>query len=116
MAEKIRCPGSLKTTAPTPVERRCPKCGRMVELFSDEEKAQCKCGNTIFKDKVPTCVEWCKAAEECLGDVVDVKKIKEEAKKRAEKEGNPQFFNKLGELMKKKSSSGGCPEKPPHSP
>ncbi|HHT9132285.1 MAG TPA: hypothetical protein ACFYED_07345 [Candidatus Tripitaka californicus] len=99
---KVRCPGSLKTTAPTIVERRCPKCGRTVEMFGDEEKTECKCGNTVFKDRIPTCVEWCKAAEECLGDVIDVKKIKEEAKKRAEKEGDPQFVSKLGELFKKK--------------
>ncbi len=105
---KVRCPGSLKTTAPEPVERKCPKCGRMVEIWSDEEKAQCKCGMTLFKDRIPTCVEWCSAAEQCLGDIIDVKKIKEEAKKRAETEGDHKFFEKVTEMIKKKQEEKKC--------
>lgn len=104
----VRCPGSLKTTAPEPVERKCPKCGSMVEIWSDEEKADCKCGMTIFKEKIPTCVEWCSAAEECLGDIVDVKKIKAEAKKRAATEGNIKFFDNVSELIKKKQEEKNC--------
>ncbi|MEE9514509.1 MAG: hypothetical protein V3V54_00630 [Candidatus Brocadiales bacterium] len=104
MAGKVRCPGSMKTTAPEIIERPCPKCGRTVEMFADEEKTDCKCGNTVFKSKVPTCVEWCSAAEECLGDVVDVKKVKAEAKKRAIAEGaDLEFADKLTEMIKKKS-------------
>ena len=96
--EKIRCPGSLTTTAPTPIERECPKCGSIVEIWSDEEKAECECGLTLFKDKTPTCVEWCSAAEQCLGDVVDVKKIKEDAKERAATEGDIKFFDNLPKI------------------
>lgn len=104
MAGKVRCPGSMKTTAPEIIERECPKCGNIVEMFADEEKVDCSCGNTVFKDKVPTCVEWCSAAEECLGDVIDVKKIKEEAKKRAVAEGaDTDFTTRLTEMLKKKS-------------
>ncbi len=99
---KVRCPGSLKTTSPTIIERRCNKCGRVVEMFADEEKTECRCGNAVFKDRIPTCVVWCKSAEECMGDIIDVKKIKEEAQKNAEKEGNPQFASKLKELLEKK--------------
>ncbi len=98
---KVRCPGSLKTTVPEPLERKCTKCGSMVEIWSDEEKADCKCGATVFKDATPTCVVWCSAAEECLGDVVDVKKIKEDAKKKAASEGNPEFVAQVGEKIKK---------------
>ena len=98
----IRCPGSLGTTVPTPVERKCHKCGALVEIWSDEEKADCKCGTTIFKDKKLTCAIWCSHAEKCLGDVVDVKKIKEEAKEKAGKEGNPEFFDNVSKMIKKK--------------
>src|SRR3989338_5676571 len=107
---KSSCSSYWKSSTPKPLEVRCPKCGKTVEMFGDEEKTECRCGNTVFKDRIPTCVEWCKAAEECLGDVIDVKKIKEEAKKRAEKEGDPQFVSKLGELFKKKQQD--CEENP----
>ncbi len=104
MAGKVRCPGSMKSTTPEVIERECPKCGRTIEMFADEEKADCKCGNTVFKNKVPTCVEWCSAAEECLGDVVDVKKVKAEAKKRAKAEGaDIEFTERLAEMLKNKS-------------
>ncbi|MEE9487932.1 MAG: hypothetical protein V3W00_04400 [Candidatus Brocadiales bacterium] len=104
MAGKVRCPGSMKSTAPEIIERDCPKCGNTVEMFADEEKTDCKCGNTVFKSKVPTCVEWCSAAEECLGDVIDVKKVKAEAKKRAVAEGaDLEFTSRLTDMIKDKS-------------
>ncbi len=98
---KVRCPGSMKTMVPEPLERKCPKCGSMIEIWSDEEKADCKCGETVFKDAAPTCVVWCSAAEECLGDVFDVKKLKEDAKKKAAAEGNPEFVAQVAEKIKK---------------
>jgi hypothetical protein len=94
----------MKSTAPEIIERDCPKCGHTVEMFADEEKTDCKCGNTVFKSKVPTCVEWCSAAEECLGDVIDVKKVKAEAKKRAVAEGaDLEFTSRLTDMIKDKS-------------
>ncbi len=104
---KIRCPGSLSTTVPTPTERKCHKCGALVEIWSDEEKTDCKCGTTVFKDKQPTCAIWCSYAEKCLGDVVDVKKIKEDAKKVAATEGNPEFFDNVSKLISEKKKQCG---------
>ncbi len=98
---KVRCPGSMKTMVPEPLERKCPECGSMIEIWSDEEKADCKCGATVFKDAAPTCVVWCSAAEECLGDIFDVKKLKEDAKKKASAEGNPEFVSQVGDKIKK---------------
>lgn len=50
---KVKCPGSIRNATPTPIERKCHNCGVLVEMWSDEEKAEChKCGTTIFKDKV----------------------------------------------------------------
>ncbi len=100
---KVKCPGSIRNATPTPIDRKCHNCGVMVEMWSDEEKTDChKCGTTIFKDKVPTCVEWCKSAEECMGDILDVKKIQAEAKRRAAADGNPKFFENVTEMIKKK--------------
>lgn len=73
----------------------------MIEIWSDEEKADCTCGETVFKDAAPTCVVWCSAAEECLGDIFDVKKLKEDAKKKAAAEGNPEFVAQVAEKIKK---------------
>ncbi len=36
----------------------------------------------MYKDALPTCAEWCAAAEECLGDAIDVAAIKAAARGR----------------------------------
>jgi len=99
--QKPKCPGSLRSQQAAPREVGCPSCGNVVEIWSDEIKATCKkCGRFVFVDKVPICVEWCSAAEECLGDVVDVKKIKAEALARAKAEGNPERVRQIIEMVK----------------
>jgi len=97
---QFRCPGSLRSSISVPMERVCARCGATVEIFSDEEKVLCKCGAVVFRDKVPRCVEWCSAAEKCLGHILDVKKIQAEAKKRAAAEGNPHFVQEVCELVR----------------
>ena len=48
---------------------KCPKCGEMVEMFSDEIKRRCpKCKTVIYKESVPSCIQWCQSAKECLGE------------------------------------------------
>lgn len=47
---------------------KCPQCGEMVEMFSDEIKRRClNCKTIVYKEKVPSCIEWCQSAKECLG-------------------------------------------------
>ena len=47
---------------------KCPYCGYEVEIFSDEVKVNCpKCNNLVCKDRLPSCVDWCKYAKECVG-------------------------------------------------
>ncbi len=63
-----RCPGQdfrkLRVSL-----RRCPNCGAEVEIFSDEIKVKCRqCGEKVFKEKMPSCVEWCASARHCLGE------------------------------------------------
>jgi NADH pyrophosphatase NudC (nudix superfamily) len=62
------CPGqdtrNLKVSL-----HKCPGCGAEVELFSDELKIKCrKCGTYVYKEKTPTCIEWCPSARQCLGE------------------------------------------------
>jgi len=47
----------------------CPYCGAEVEMFSDETRVKChSCGNYVCKDEVPSCIQWCAKARECLGE------------------------------------------------
>jgi predicted Zn-ribbon and HTH transcriptional regulator len=48
---------------------KCPDCGWEVEIFSDEIKVRCpKCKGLVCRDRLPSCVNWCKAARECVGE------------------------------------------------
>ena len=47
----------------------CPYCGYNLEIFSDEIKTKCPgCKTFVFRVKLPSCVVWCKAARECIGE------------------------------------------------
>lgn len=62
-----KCPGqdsrNLKTETIV-----CRDCGYKIEIFSDEIKIKCpKCKNLVCRDRLPSCIDWCKYAKECLG-------------------------------------------------
>ncbi len=45
----------------------CPKCSRSVEIFSDETRIKCKlCKNWVYREKTPSCADWCTSARECF--------------------------------------------------
>ena len=47
---------------------KCPSCGAEVEIFSDEIKVKCqKCGTKVYQEKIPSCIEWCASAQQCIG-------------------------------------------------
>ena len=49
--------------------RTCVGCGYGVEMFSDEVKVRCpRCKGLVCRDRLPSCVNWCKAARECIGE------------------------------------------------
>ncbi len=63
-----KCPGQDTRNLRSAVYK-CPSCGEMVEIFSDELRFRCKkCGNYVYRDKAPTCIEWCPSARQCLGE------------------------------------------------
>ncbi|MBI4297963.1 MAG: hypothetical protein HY676_05470 [Chloroflexi bacterium] len=61
------CPGSIAIKSPTPEDIRCPNCGAEVEVWSHEIKADCpNCGTAVFRATRPSCIDWCKYAEQCF--------------------------------------------------
>jgi len=65
-----KCPGQDKKDIKAEIIG-CPKCGYEVELFSDEIKARCpKCQAAIYRETLPTCIDWCKYAKDCVGNDV----------------------------------------------
>ena len=64
-----KCPGSGDIRTPIPSYKECPQCGAEVEIWSDELKTKCtKCGTTVYKEEVPSCIEWCEYAKDCIGE------------------------------------------------
>lgn len=62
-----KCPGRENNLRAKIV--KCPNCGYGVEFFSDELKRLCPgCKIETLQEKLPTCIDWCKHAKECLGE------------------------------------------------
>jgi hypothetical protein len=62
----FKCPGqdSRNIRAETLI---CPTCGYRAEIFSDEAKVKCPgCKGFICRARLPSCVDWCKYARQCL--------------------------------------------------
>ncbi len=63
-----KCPGQDSRNIKVEV-LKCLDCGYKVEIFSDEIKVSCpKCKSLICRERLPTCVDWCKFAKECVGE------------------------------------------------
>lgn len=59
------CQGKPKITI---MEKPCPRCGHMIEIFSIDTSIACEnCGFTIYNDTL-NCVQWCEYARKCVGD------------------------------------------------
>ena len=63
-----KCPGQdERNIKAEPI--KCASCGYLAEIFSDEARVRCPgCKGFIFKDRLPSCVDWCKGAGECIGE------------------------------------------------
>jgi hypothetical protein len=63
-----KCPGQDKRKVVSE-SIICFSCGYTAEIFSDEIRVICsRCKNFIYKERLPTCLDWCKAARECIGE------------------------------------------------
>jgi|TARA_B100002003_G_C13798012_1_gene394085 DNA-directed RNA polymerase subunit RPC12/RpoP len=48
---------------------KCPSCGAEIEIFSDEMRMKCqKCGDMVYREQTPSCIDWCSSARQCLGE------------------------------------------------
>ncbi len=62
-----RCPGQFSQKIEAKVVE-CPNCGHLVEIFSDELRVLCpNCRKPVYQEAMPSCIDWCPAAEKCLG-------------------------------------------------
>ena len=60
------CQGKPRT--PTIIEKTCPNCGHLIELFSVDTQMPCEnCGFVAYNDTL-SCVQWCQHAKECVGE------------------------------------------------
>lgn len=49
-------------------EKKCPRCGHTIEIFSIDVSAKCEnCGYEIYNDTL-NCVQWCQYAKQCVGE------------------------------------------------
>jgi predicted RNA-binding Zn-ribbon protein involved in translation (DUF1610 family) len=63
------CPGAKLLRQPKPEIFECPSCGEEVEIWTDEIRGVCSnCGRVIFREGTMSCLEWCKFAQECVGE------------------------------------------------
>ena len=63
-----KCPGQDTRNLRVSVHI-CPNCSAEVEMFSDEMRVRCqKCKKYVHREKVPSCIEWCSSARQCLGE------------------------------------------------
>lgn len=64
----FKCPGATKILQPYPEDIKCASCGAYVEIWSDEVETKCDaCGEWVIRELPLDCLEWCDAAEECVG-------------------------------------------------
>ncbi len=60
------CQGKPRT--PTIIEKTCPICGNLIEMFSIDTQMACEnCGFVAYNDTL-SCVQWCKYAQKCVGE------------------------------------------------
>jgi len=63
-----KCPGQDSRDIKSGI-LACPDCGYKLEIFSDEIKVSCpKCKSLVYRQGLPSCVDWCKSARDCIGE------------------------------------------------
>lgn len=73
-----------KPKTPTIIEKTCPQCGHLIELFSIDTEMPCEnCGFVAYNDTL-SCVQWCKYAKLCVGEDMynQMMKVANESKQR----------------------------------
>jgi len=71
---------------PTIVEKVCPKCSNLIEMFSVDSQMACdKCGFVAYNETL-SCVQWCEYAKQCVGEEMyeHMMQVAQEQKRRQE--------------------------------
>ncbi len=65
---RVQCPGQDFRWLRVELYK-CPNCGAEEEIFSNESRVKChEWGEWIYKENLPSCIDWCAAARQCLGE------------------------------------------------
>ncbi len=76
-----------KPRAPTILEKECPQCGAVIEMFSIDTQMACeKCGFVAYNDSL-SCVQWCRYAKACVGEEMYVHMMEIAARQKRERGG-----------------------------
>jgi hypothetical protein len=75
------CPGSQKFKHPQPEDIKCPFCGEACEIWTDEFQTSCPGCKRAFSRDGQSCLDWCKAARECVGEEIYRKYMESKKKK-----------------------------------
>ena len=76
------CPGSKRIKTPYPEEINC-SCGNRVEIWSDEAGVVCKnCKKIVAREILPSCLDWCLMAKECISEEKYKRYLRAKAKRR----------------------------------
>lgn len=97
------CPGRRNVRHLSSVQICCPGCGTEVEIFTDEARTRCRCGEVILRESIPSCVQWCPSAEACLGQVIDLRTVR----KRMEEVHGPDAERYVQDMGRRIRESGG---------
>jgi len=63
------CPGAQRFKQPHPEIIKCQFCNEELEIWTDEAKTICiKCANTVTRNYISSCLDWCKYAKACIGE------------------------------------------------
>ena len=97
----LSCPGAVRIKEPVPELFKCPRCGFDVEIWTNENSRLCnKCGQMVSREQVPTCVEWCKYAADCVGEDA-LKRYLEGKSEKGDEKTKEEEIKILKELMEK---------------
>lgn len=72
-----KCPGRTANAILESTLLTCSKCGQDSEIFTDEVRVHCKCGEWLYRQTMPSCIQWCPEAERCMGAVNGLKQMLE---------------------------------------
>ncbi|HUT24296.1 MAG TPA: hypothetical protein VM492_08150 [Sumerlaeia bacterium] len=107
---ELSCPGSKANASRETILVPCPSCAREMELFGDEPKARCRCGQWVFREALPSCAQWCPAAQQCLGEVGDLAELLQRAGEVPNFEEQQRRLRELRERIREAQSRCSLPE------